>query len=460
MDGKFDDWQSLQPAHEDATGDQKTGDLDFGRLWITNDTGYLYLRLEVGKEINLQDKNEITLLIDSDNDSMTGIASGDMGVDLMWTFGDREGTFVRGNETVDIRHADIGLVTLPTATSTEFEIALSRVALPEGTTPLFSGDSISIAFRDMGEGADRLPDMNGVKYAFSEDTPAPLQPISIEKRDENSLRIMTYNVLTDGLFKTGQSESIQRILKAIQPDIIGFQEIYDHGAEETAAQIQKALPLRNGEKWYSAKAGGDNIVVSKFPIEYSFVIEDNGAFIINTRPVFDSNILLVVAHLPCCGNNEGRQLEIDAIMSFIRDARQPLGDITLAESTPILLIGDLNLVGYARQLRTLLEGDIADTPRYGLPFAPDWDRTPFADLLPHGVNIPFSFTWYDPNSSFSPGRLDYMIYSDSVIEAVKKFILFTPALPPDMLAEYGLKTEDTLNASDHLPVVADFVMIE
>jgi len=65
-------------------------------------------------------------------------------------------------------------------------------------------------------------------------------------------------------------------------------------------------------------------------------------------------------------------------------------------------------------------------------------------------------TWRDARSSFAPGRLDYIFYSDSVLRLERAFILATEELAPDVLARYGLRPDDTLVASDHLPVVADF----
>jgi hypothetical protein len=65
-------------------------------------------------------------------------------------------------------------------------------------------------------------------------------------------------------------------------------------------------------------------------------------------------------------------------------------------------------------------------------------------------------TWRDASSSYAPGKLDYIVYSDSVLKLESAFILATEELPPDVLARYGLRAGDTLEASDHLPVVADF----
>ena len=67
-----------------------------------------------------------------------------------------------------------------------------------------------------------------------------------------------------------------------------------------------------------------------------------------------------------------------------------------------------------------------------------------------------TFTWY--GRDFPPGRLDYVVYSDAVVGVGNRFVLFTPELPDEALARYGLRRDDTSRATDHLPVVADFVL--
>ncbi len=67
-----------------------------------------------------------------------------------------------------------------------------------------------------------------------------------------------------------------------------------------------------------------------------------------------------------------------------------------------------------------------------------------------------SFTWYDENNPFSPGRLDYIVYSGSVMELVNSYSLFTLGLSQNELGEHALESRDAVNASDHLPLVADF----
>jgi endonuclease/exonuclease/phosphatase family metal-dependent hydrolase len=458
MDGQFEEWQSVSPLYSDPPGDQQSGNLDFGKLWVTNDGDYLYLRIEVGEEINMQDLNNITLYLDTDDNASTGISIHGIGAELQWTFGTRNGIFKVGSSSFPVAHRNIGLVTMPTITSNEFEIALDRQAKPDNLHLLFTNSTIRVVFIDEGIGQDHLPDVpGGVSFTFAAQYPLPVNPISIRHNNSNSFRILSYNVLSDGLFESSKVPAFTRILQAIRPTIIGFQEIYNHSASETANQVESILPSP-GQQWYSSKGGPDNIVVSRYPILSSYQIEGNGGFVIDLNPDFNSQLLLIVAHLPASSNNSGRQLEADAIMAFIRDAKNPGGLITVPTGTPMMIIGDLNLVGYAQQLITLLTGDIVNTGQFGNPFPPDWDDTDLDHILPRSTDIPFFYTWYSPPSSYSPGKLDYMIFSDSVIESVKKFVLFTPAMSSDSLVANNLQPGDVETASDHLPLVSDFVV--
>ena len=60
------------------------------------------------------------------------------------------------------------------------------------------------------------------------------------------------------------------------------------------------------------------------------------------------------------------------------------------------------------------------------------------------------------NLYFPPGRLDYIVYSDSTAEMRQSFVLDTAILSDAALDAAGLRRSDSL-ASDHLPVVLDIV---
>jgi hypothetical protein len=121
-----------------------------------------------------------------------------------------------------------------------------------------------------------------------------------------------------------------------------------------------------------------------------------------------------------------------------------------------MITGDLNLVGYAQQLVTLLTGDIVDNGMYGPDFAPDWDGTDLGDVVSSQTERRFAYTWRSDTSQYAPGRLDFVIYSDSVAELGSHFVLYTPEMSPGQLSMYGMQTNDVTTVSDHLPHVSDF----
>jgi endonuclease/exonuclease/phosphatase family metal-dependent hydrolase len=456
VDGLFGDWEDIPPAYTDAPGDQTSGQTDFGRIWIANDEDRLHICIEVGDEIDLQEDNRITLFLDTDNDASTGQPRHGIGAELGWTFGNRIGFFVAEGHSFDIRHDDIGIVTAPSVTSTRFEITIDRWAMPVGSYPIFEGDTLRLAMAD-SYGGDVIPD-DGDSIVFTIDNSAlePIHPATLRRQEGSQIRFLTYNVLFDGIFDPEKRRSFDRILNAVIPDIIGFEEIYDFSAEETRDLVSGMLPAY---EWYGAKAGPDIIAVSRYPITGTYPINGNGAFLIDLAEDHESELLLVVAHPPCCTNDTGRQLEIDAIMAFIRDAKAGSREPELIQDTPIVIVGDMNFVGDSRQPNTLITGEIVNTSTYGPWFSPDWDGSDLADALPRHTDSPMTYTWDDDGSSYWPGRLDYIVYSDAVLEIGNTFVLSTRELSEDTLATYSLREDDTPVASDHLPVVADFSIV-
>ena len=457
MDGNFSDWDTIPPLYSDAIGDQQSGDIDFGVLKVANDDRFVFFYIEIGDELNMQDDNEITLYLDTDNNASTGIPINGIGAEVKWIFGERWGTYTY---RYTIYHQYIGLVTAPTVTSDRFEIAIDRTISLFGQE-LFPQNSFRIVFHDNGPGNDYLPDVGDiVSYSFDNYTLPPIIPTSLKKAASLDLRAMTYNVLSNNIFDPALYDTFDRILSAIEPDIIAFEEIYYHTANDVKQLVESILPSGTGEQWYCQGISGDDIyAVSRFPILESYALNKSGAFLIDLYTRIDSDLLFIVAHLSFGSYNEARQLEIDEMMAFIREAKEPGGTLTLEENTPILITGDLNLVGYAQQLETLLTGDIVN-PQFGPDFTPDWDGTDFGDLCARLTDIPMFYTWYSASSSYYPGRLDFMIYSDYVLSSERKFVMFTPEMHADTLGVYGLIADDVTNASDHIPLVSDFKVLE
>jgi endonuclease/exonuclease/phosphatase family metal-dependent hydrolase len=466
IDGEFLDWDQSTLANTDPAGDQMSGDLDLGRLWASYDGQYVFMSFEVGAEINLQASNRITMYIDADGNSRTGIDMYGIGVDVEWTFGLKSGYLWQGLLQRRIGHHDIGLVSAPTVTSTRFEIAIDRRAGLIGYRKRFPSSMWRIVIVDE-DGGDRIPGSGEViTIRFDKAPTEPVSPIDLGRFDREHLRLLSYNVLWDGIFDPDpeRRQAFAGLMRAVDPDIIGFQEIFSHSALETKAFVYSILPTgsaRGFGRWYCSKpaaVASDIVLVSRYPIGQAYSVAGNAAFLLDLRPWYECALFLIVAHPPCCGNNTGRQWEIDAIMAFIRDAKEPGGALDLEPDTPIVVMGDMNLVGDSQQVKTLLTGDIVNTAEYGPSFSPDWDGTDFKDLLPRHTHLPMTFTWYNPEDFFWPGRLDYVVYSDAVLDIGNNFVLYTPSIPSGDLRSNRLRSHYATKASDHLPVVCDLIL--
>lgn len=458
IDGLFGDWAGVTPIYMDKVGDQLDSEIDFGALKVASDSARIYLYLEIGVERNLQNDNEIVLYLDTDNSCETGRSVGGIGAEIEWAFGRRVGAAYLPGDTVELSPANIGLRQGPTVTSTRFEISLGRSSMVKWV-PLFPGDSIAILLRDEEEGIqDVLPDVPGkLQIVLSDQKPVQYPPIPIGRQDPGHLRLVTYNVLFDGLFK--RPGLFLSILRALDPDVICFQEIWNHSAKQTADMVARMLP---DATWYSEKSF-EGVIVSRYPIvDFHPTDGQNGnlwALIDLPDERFATDLSIINAHPPCCDNNAGRELELDAIAAWIRELQSP-GGRELVPGTPIVIAGDMNLVGPARQLEILLSGRIVNQALYGPSHLPDWDGSALADVMPYHTTGREAYTWRSIDryaSSFTPGRLDYIFYSDSVLKLGNHFVLCTPEMSPEELAAAGLEAYNTEVASDHLPVVADFI---
>jgi endonuclease/exonuclease/phosphatase family metal-dependent hydrolase len=298
----------------------------------------------------------------------------------------------------------------------------------------------------------------------------------IDRGLPTDLRVMSYNVHEDSIFpntSASQAAKFSRVIRALVPDVINLQEIYDHTSAEVAGLMNNLLPLGAGATWHAHQAF-DNVIVSRFPLSLQRT---------NTIPASPRSIAVALVDLPnenyatdfyfmnnhfkCCGDVGGsedadRQRQADALVNWMRDARTPGGSVNLPSGTPMSVVGDLNLVGSLNPLNTLLTGNIVNETIYGIDSPPDWDGSPLADARPlHNGMGPADYTWRDDASSFDPGRLDFMLYTDSVVSVGKKFVLNTVSMSAAERAAASLQTYDVTSDNsgiryDHLPLVVDF----
>jgi hypothetical protein len=451
LDGYFEDWTD-PPVATDRAADGGSNGVDLGRLWLADDPNTLYLRFDTGAELQLNAGNDIVLYLDTDMNAQTGLPVGDIGAELEWHFGTRSGTCRFGAGETGIHHLPIRFLALPSVTSTDFEMGISRLARPDGTHALFPGSSIRVLLWDR-TGGDRLPDDGEVvTYRFDQGALPPDVRIPLGKQKASDLRLTTNNTLDDGPWDATRGPKFRREYRALAPEILNFQEVYDHTPEQMAALLESWLPSQEGETWH-ATSNQDCHTVSRYPIERTWTIGGNLASLVDATPTIGSKLMIVNVHLYCCENDAGRQREVDQILAFLRDAKEP-GGIEIPDGTPIVIVGDTNFVGSSQQLRSLLDGNIIDNETFGADFPPDWDGSGLRDLISRQTEKRVAVTWLGDSSDYWGGRLDFCIFSDSAIDVGNHFILNTAAMSPDTLAALGLQSGDNA-AADHLPVVVD-----
>jgi endonuclease/exonuclease/phosphatase family metal-dependent hydrolase len=460
------------------TLDGETSDWPEG-IVATADEHHLYLRFtfEGSQQFTLQAADESTvLLLDTDANASTGerlapSELSELGIDLEVVFSPPRadgslgrGVALRSVSTDGIRKTlsvyDWDFAAAPTFASDWYEARLSRTPagdVPEATKGLLgAGTSV--------RGAFGLTNGQGALLAWSApfvasmpercQTSARASNVSIPKKPAGGVRVLSYNVLRGS--PKQRPEVYARILKAIDADVLLVQEWESGGATE----LQQWFATNAGTlgNWQARAVagevgqGGGVAVISRLPITGPLL---SGPVEVEGRPMrfigaeIDSPVgplHVASTHLKCCGTlgsreDQQRMNEANAINSAVAAA-------TLRLSKPdatVIIAGDMNLVGGKAPLDALVKG--LDVDGSSLRIAPTktlGDRT-------------FT-TWSEVGNNFGPGRLDYIVYSDGgSVRSTSSFVLDTSRLSDATLASMGLQRSDTADASDHKPVVVDFV---
>jgi endonuclease/exonuclease/phosphatase (EEP) superfamily protein YafD len=451
----FDDWAAWPPGPSDPLGDGAPNGIDFETFQAITQNGWLMLHFTVGREIVLQRRNSLTLLIDGDNDPATGFMPGDLGAEFKWIFGERRGYFYEpSGNPIPITPADVAIRAAPTFSSNEYEVAFGLEAVPDAPIAVFTDAKARVVLLDDIPGGDRMPDTQAVTLDVRPSSKVPLPNLSIARQDPSHLRILQHNVLEDGITK--RPEYFRRMYQAVKPDLLLLGEVYTSKAEEVQQLIQEWLPgEEENPSWTVIRHQDGSMVASRYPIRQVEGGEEKtgDGFLVQLAEPWDREIFVIHAYAACCDEDSIRQRHCDQIMAFYRDA---IDSSLIERGTPVILAGDFNLVTWRRHYETLRDGAIADTASFGHPFAPDWDGSSFADLNPRLLGLPMDYTWRNATHGFSPGRLDIMLYTDSNLEVGNSFVLDDDGLPDSVRTTLGLEPGDCAQAADHRPLVGDF----
>jgi len=290
-------------------------------------------------------------------------------------------------------------------------------------------------------------------------------------RGPGVIRLASYNIEKDPAFTTNSPQAIRflRLVKTINADVWALQEVWS-SPKVVAAWFNTHVPLPGGATW-AAVDGGSTMTVSRFPVQQhrAATAPDSGRKVSLTwldvpESLWDRDLYLINAHMTCCGDGElSRQRQADSIVAWIKRLKSANSPVPLPKNTPLLLMGDLNLVGGTGPLDTLVAGDINDEATWGSDAPPDWDNSALLDIRPrHNGDGEASWTWRWDGSGFGRGRLDCALLSDSVAQVVAAMVLNTTIMTQTELDALGLARLDVGKAKvgdnwvlDHLPLVVD-----
>lgn len=437
------------------------------------DEHYLYLRFTVqADQFTLQAApRSVAIMLDVDGSTSTGEVSDlepfdTLGIDLELQFSPRHGggngrgaalyAIDASGKRTAISAADFEITAAPTFASAWYEVRICRTPSSNGGLP-----AAGLLGTGMLRGSVVTLDESGEIDGFSDPFSCKLDAVCPGGRRQvnlappakapGTIRVINYNVLASGPAKNPQV--FQRIFEVLQPDVVLVQE-WEEGDAETLKGWFTAL-VGTSTQWHAVKAPGDRSngggvgIVSRWPLTQlpdavTMTSERGGP-----RPVRFvgakaqspyGELLLGATHLKCCGTKDSaedrtRMAEARAINAYFAKAGA-------ASPRAIRIIaGDLNLVG-SRPPLDLLRAKA------------DADGTDMTVAEPMAWGDVTLTTWREAKSEFMPGRLDYIIYSDSNAEAVNAFTFDTATLTDEALAMMGLDRTDS-TASDHLPVVVD-----
>jgi len=422
IDGLFNDWRQIQPIALDKTGDAEAT-FDLTKVYATSRGTVLYLRFDVGCVLNIQNgpAEQGTLRVELDLPGDKRLV-----IDLR-----ARRAFMADNKDQRIPWPRLNYIVAPSYAQDEFEMQLDLQRFGVGI-----GSEIGIQF----SGSDTLD--KTVRFKMTEPVPKPLRR-SAARTAETDLRIVNLNTRWGGLLDEQRAEAMGRYLRAAKADVYCFQE--EWRSEDVAGALERLMPSPKGKPWHVHKIEGC-VIASRLTLRPVPLKKDAYAGAVVELP--DGGAVLVISvHLRAKGylgdkRDAERITQATQIAETIREFRAGKLTKELAQyrHAAVVITGDLNLVGSKTPL-DLLTTDLT------LDLRP----CPAAHLIGEAV-----YTWRGGNKqTFSPARLDYVIYSAGKLQPQNSFVLDTTQLNTQELTELQLERRES-TVSDHLLLIADF----
>jgi len=421
IDGGFEDWKDVKVCACDPRGDAK-GAFDITKVYAASQGSILYLRFDTTNLLNIQNGPEaegtVLVIIDLPNNQ-----------ELVLDTRGRQ-AFLNDSLKERIPWDRLKYMVGPTYAQNEFEIQIDL-----GGFNINRGDAISIQF----DGSDQLS--APVTFTFSQTSETPKHR-SHRRNPGTDVRIVSFNTYYEGLSDPNREEAMVRLLNSVDGDVYCFQEEWK--TEGHGEIMKRLMPLENEKPWHIHKVHG-NVIASKYPLKA--LPSKNDTYAAVYIGLAENNLFIINVHLKAMGyiDSEEDRLRIrqanDIIAMIDEIYKGQYGkDEAPGTKTGIVIVGDFNLVGSRTPLDLIL-----DEESYGLK---DW-------LIPNLIGESV-VTWRGGSrASFSPGKLDYVIYSTKTLIPRNGFILNSELLNRTERKQLNLDATDS-TLSDHLLITVDF----
>lgn len=416
MDGNLKDWGEVQPAYGVPGEPPANGPFALQRFEASGDDGRLWVALDFSRQLNLQ----------------AGPAwEGALCVEVLLP-DSRRMAFDLRNRRIDLpgsagsnapRWTDINLISAPTAASDQFEI---RCDLAGYVSP---GQAVTVSVHAGTELAAPMTLVMGTPRA-----PAPVR--SADRERGTCVRVANLNTHLDGLLDPKSEDALGRLITAVGPDVICFQEQWKTPAEDMARRLDELAPLGKAA-WSVHKVDGCIIATHGNLQPVPSGDDRHAAAIVSVGP--EPPMLVVCVHPKCCGYM-GSNEDFQRIEQALKTARTVRELQASHPGIPVVVIGDWNLVGSDIPLDIVREAVDPEMARWPLRHLASTDE----------------YTFFDVNGSFTPSTLDLVLHSPNM-KRRNGFVLDTMTLPDETLQLLKLERTDS-RASDHMIVVADFTL--
>lgn len=442
---------------------------------VIGSTAYVDLRLTFPDIRPLNGSGDpVRIAIDTDGNDRTGKRVGDEpGADVVVTFNDPDAGRRAWRPTVttaDGQTIDLGSLSpdvQPTYASSTYEVRLYRspeVARLLGDKAWSADGPLEVSVIDESRESHQQETMLRAALILPEGKPETNSAaVSLPAKDPDQLRILSYNVLWAGPMRDDPGPApYVRLLRAIDPDVMFFQEWYDRATDGQLDTRQREDRVR---RWFEKNLPGDRpwnvmsgeaqgvLVVTRYPMMQR---GPDTVPVTNSRTRWDFPVRLASAmiqtphgpivvgglHLKCCGSYQSQEdlRRADEATAINRT----LGQLSHQDGSrlPIIVGGDFNHVGGQQVMATLMNGL-------------DTDGSSMTPATPRVLGTSYIYTHGTPERSNGPrSRLDYITYSDDSLSVARAFVLDASRLSEQSLNAAGLLRSD-VNASDHLPVIVD-----